>query len=126
MGTLLKSPFQKISKNRPQSTKSFGLFWSHPPESNRRPADYEPDGRPLSYSGSVSIRSFSLPSSVQSGGFWMGNWMGINPPDTLRSRGRLDSFTFAAAGALIQQMQDLNGLAENVRRQFVALEGGVR
>jgi hypothetical protein len=24
-----------------QSTKEFGLFWSHPPGSNRRPADYE-------------------------------------------------------------------------------------
>src|SRR5579859_4882096 len=51
-------------------------FWSHPPGSNRRPADYEPDDQPPSCSVCIVIRPSSALLGVQFGGFWMGIWMG--------------------------------------------------
>ena len=41
MGTLRNRPFLRGRGNCPRSTKGEGAEWSHPPGSNRRPADYE-------------------------------------------------------------------------------------
>src|SRR6185369_10067571 len=41
VGTLRKSSFRKHPRKRPQSTTCKRVIWSHPPGSNRRPADYE-------------------------------------------------------------------------------------
>jgi hypothetical protein len=52
------------------------ILWSHPPGSNRRPADYETCNQPPSYSFLVAIGCNSSLKTVLLGGFWMGNWMG--------------------------------------------------
>jgi hypothetical protein len=48
------------------------MIWSHPPGSNRRPADYEAYDQLLSYSFLVVNMPLSSLSSVQFGGFCMG------------------------------------------------------
>jgi hypothetical protein len=50
--------------------------WSHPPGSNRRPADYETEIRRLSCSVLVATGLFQPRLNVLLGGFWMGIWMG--------------------------------------------------
>jgi hypothetical protein len=68
--------FLLLSSALPQLSPCLRSRWSHPPGSNRRPADYETENRPISCSVSIAIRRFCSPLDVLLGGFWMGNWMG--------------------------------------------------
>jgi hypothetical protein len=54
--------------------------WSHPPGLNRRPADYEAEYQPASYSFLVANWPLFAAWRVHFGGFCMGICMGKNKP----------------------------------------------
>ena len=65
-----------LDRDAPENSLFSEGFWSHPSGLNRRPADYETENPPLSPFVLVVNRAVLPLLAVQSGGFWMGNWMG--------------------------------------------------